>query len=158
MLWCIDEVWLPSKIYRATLRPKCINYLFVENAPWETGFGTALCKEWWERGTQKEIWFVLQGSWKVPPFAISRLALLQSCLRSRMQPWAFFPVRLAYSHQSKQYRNLQSEPPFLMERPCGFPHQYGSIGSSAVGLRNQTVYKMRYDEIKFLFYSQTRKI
>lgn len=107
---------------------------------------------------RKEIWFVLQGSWKVPPFAISRLALLQSCLRSRMQPWAFFPVRLAYSHQSKQYRNLQSEPPFLMERPCGFPHQYGSIGSSAVGVRNQTVYKMRYDEIKFLFYSQTRKI
>ena len=42
-----------SKIYRATLRPKCINYLFVENAPWETGFGTVLCKEWWERGTQE---------------------------------------------------------------------------------------------------------
>lgn len=75
-----------------------------------------------------------------------------------MQPGAFFPVRLAYSHQSKQYRNLQSEPPFLMESPCGFPHQYGSIGLSAIGVRNQIVYKMRYDEIKFLFYSQTRKI
>lgn len=53
MVWCIDGVLLPSKIYRATLRPKCIHYLLVENGPWETGFGTTLCKEWWERGTQE---------------------------------------------------------------------------------------------------------
>lgn len=53
MLWCIDGILLSSKIYRATLRPKCIHYLLVENGPWETGFGTALCKEWWERGTQE---------------------------------------------------------------------------------------------------------
>lgn len=73
----------------------------------------------------KEFWVVLQESWEVPPLLISPSIFQNYSRFSIAWAWAFFPVRAAYFRKSKQARNLQSDLPFLMERPCGFRHQYG---------------------------------